>query len=1087
MKTISYKDRIELQKQLKSSHLDTSITDSNIISQLSRILSRHPPSSEIDKIFHQYTLDLINTLRIGDNDDACTIAKSALLYVLSIYSGTGKNIWKQPSSIRHYVTSLAIKKIRNISSILKANESEGLLDKEREQAESLLCSLATEPKVSDFELIKHANNFCKLYKDKSQIQLITRYIDHITLLVNVLKKPEYNGEKKDWARGALGYIQLDEDVISDNLGLIGLLDDMYIANVAVHLLNPELAPWNELIASLKKKWPVLNELVFCYQDIDYRLGEFASINSALACLPLIKKDQLKTILVLPFSGLTPHIIAISTAFGAISTLAKKIKNITSFKIGEKVNVDNDAIAIFDGINEINGEKLIRLNQPKNNRKNCNEFITSMIPINEIARLSLASNNAKVTGSINMHRENTKKSISAIESIFHLLFPLQFINLTSKIWLISPITQMKDLVTNMSIHGQHIIDIFPIGNIKSDGKLQLWNEKFENSECLLTVINDLDLAVEILDEQKSINNDIVIVNLSGSNRRRFGAIESLFDLNTNYLLITEEKEEELLLFLEEQALDLWEWDSKDVRSLCTSTLKLSDVDKHPFHNNDNRALRKISLQHSHFVINNSTLTELHRSIQSLSKIIIEEEINRELDNLCNTFFREFIKLCRIPTKTSNDYLCEVKELLITIEDSLNHNLFISSEQRKVVKRILQLFNTNINNIAQSNPKIPKIKELINKHKNIKIVVPNYHYSSIEDLFKEQFISWGDIKNTTENILLIPYWPGRQKAWELMSSGGFNKLIFILYSFEEEWYYSFVNRRDTLKYNRTKNSRRENMFTQSLKWPTPRPRKKYHKTTQNDDPLDTNAQRRKERLISFSYPNNEELSKAILVGFHGDSHAFLSLNYEARVVTDLFQETANSENQSIITIPANNLSTNDILIFLKGSNIDAIRILADLNLPEGRRDQAKLWQTELRRFVESQQISISNLKARLQLSGCKKHKATIKSWLENENIIAPRDAHRGTLDAICNVTNSQELKDNLEICQNAITEVRGEHLKAAHNLAEKVLNKLEKKQLSEIDLDNPLEIFDDFIVAKIQFIEKEIQKVPHSKLNRLLEDY
>ena len=45
-------------------------------------------------------------------------------------------------------------------------------------------------------------------------------------------------KEAQYARAALSYLVLEEDIIDDRLGLIGTLDDAYIVDMAVSLSSP---------------------------------------------------------------------------------------------------------------------------------------------------------------------------------------------------------------------------------------------------------------------------------------------------------------------------------------------------------------------------------------------------------------------------------------------------------------------------------------------------------------------------------------------------------------------------------------------------------------------------------------------------------------------------------------------------------------------------------------------------------------------------------------------------------------------------------------------------------------------------------
>ena len=331
---LTYKDRESLRRKIRECNSDSSISNKKLVLHLSLVLQNQGIESEEEKIFQEYTFDLINVLRTEDNKETCEIAQAVLNFIVTNFQADAEEQWKLPAKQRVYITSLAIKEISEIINLPKANEIHGLTVKERAEAEKLLLRFASVSDSVDLKNRNHAKNFIELYDRKKQSRLMTRYLKNIKLLVEALESSDLNTENRAWSRGALSYIRLNKDVIPDEYGLIGVLDDMYIANLAVDLIRPSAPPLTELVLELRKIWPILNGLIFSEGKSKYRYTDIASINSALVCMPLRGENQLRTALVLPFSGCTPNIIAIAAVFGAISVLAKKVKDGPDFKIGD---------------------------------------------------------------------------------------------------------------------------------------------------------------------------------------------------------------------------------------------------------------------------------------------------------------------------------------------------------------------------------------------------------------------------------------------------------------------------------------------------------------------------------------------------------------------------------------------------------------------------------------------------------------------------------------------------------------------------------------------------------------------------------
>src|SRR5262249_59447340 len=89
------------------------------------------------------------------------------------------------------------------------------------------------------------------------------------------------------ARAALSYVAEEHDAIPDCLGLMGFLDDYFIADLAVGLIAPGQSPWMNLIDAVVGAWPFLNMVSFGDNQIGASVSEFLMVNAALTC-PVVR-------------------------------------------------------------------------------------------------------------------------------------------------------------------------------------------------------------------------------------------------------------------------------------------------------------------------------------------------------------------------------------------------------------------------------------------------------------------------------------------------------------------------------------------------------------------------------------------------------------------------------------------------------------------------------------------------------------------------------------------------------------------------------------------------------------------------------
>jgi hypothetical protein len=448
---------------------------------------------------------------------------------------------------------------------------------------------------------------------------------------------------------------------------------------------------------------------------------------------------------------------------------------------------------------------------------------------------------------------------------------------------------------------------------------------------------------------------------------------------------------------------------------------------------------------------------------------------------------------MPFQVDPEWFGSDEKILSTLKKQLASSVFMTEEEKKSLTDISIFIHKAGQALVNANPKWTEMYEILKSNPKAKVLIHNYAVIPDELQSEGRCILMKEACSTACEILIVPYWPGKNKGWKLLTEADVKEIVFLLYPYEADWYKSFIRRRESSRCSRAERRNSQAIFPKVGTWPKKTAMEKLSgslsQTPYELDLVELNNSHRRIRIIkSIEAMEKDVTVETRLVGFSGGGHAFLSSGYEARLATYLLGDEAyaNTENATISSAVLDSLNIGDVLIFLKGSDKDAIRKIADEKLPEGMRDLAKLWQAALRRYVEKEKVSLEKLVSLLSKQGCRRHRATVKNWLDSENIIGPRNAHRGDLEAIANVTNDNALSTNLLQCQDAITEVWGQHLKAANLLAKNLLEKINNNTKFDIDIEEPVEVIDGILLAKIEFIESETAHVPRSKTNRLLEE-
>ncbi|MFA5432764.1 MAG: DrmE family protein, partial [Candidatus Paceibacterota bacterium] len=144
---------------------------------------------------------------------------------------------------------------------------------------------------------------------------------------------------------------------------------------------------------------------------------------------------------------------------------------------------------------------------------------------------------------------------------------------------------------------------------------------------------------------------------------------------------------------------------------------------------------------------------------------------------------------------------------------------------------------------------------------------------------------------------------------------------------------------------------------------------------------------------------------------------------------------------------------------------------------------LWKNLLKEYYVSIGHDFNKLVEDLRKYNCIKHESTIKTWLQDENIIGPDD--NTDLMSIAFMTNSKLLKDNINTVREAIGKMTGWRMKASNYIIKIIKTKLyEFTDSSVINRKILVEGLGNVIVLKIIDVSSVWENIDTRYVNRLL---
>lgn len=173
-----------------------------------------------------------------------------------------------------------------------------------------------------------------------------------------------------------------------------------------------------------------------------------------------------------------------------------------------------------------------------------------------------------------------------------------------------------------------------------------------------------------------------------------------------------------------------------------------------------------------------------------------------------------------------------------------------------------------------------------------------------------------------------------------------------------------------------------------------------------------------------------------------------------------------------------------------NIIRTRVDAELikmGKPEIR-EQARLWVDALEDLLNKLNGNISRLTARLAAAGCRKHEVTVRNWMQNPDIIGPRDLN--DINVVAIVTRFKPLLDNINSVIESVRILRSLHIQTGHRLRRALVEKIRSKSRPSLMengadyLSLDIDEFGTLNIWRIGNIDQGEYSIPDRFVNRVI---
>jgi len=1035
------------------------------------------------------------------DQDLSDIARGGLLYVLRASQNDPSRLGALGLLDDAFITSFAVHEIRVRLDEQAVYNPPRLSRDEQKHAENLFLELAEKPVSNDQYLIDKSRTVCDGLANLAACGLFQRLKRNVEFLITVVSNADWSQEQRCYARAALSYLICEEDAIDDRLGIVGYLDDNFIAQMAVDLIEPKRDPWIEVLDTTVGAWPFLNSMVIDDGSGGRPISEYVIVNSALSC-PLVRGGQSGlTALVVPFVGPMPLLLGFVASLGLIQNSGQHEVSENTFIKGQKVLVDNNAIAEFAGIKEINGHRRFGLTQDLY-RNGHYQPCTHWWPISYLRRLTLADSSRSTRGKLTCDLSKSGAMLPALEYLFNASRSADLAAVRKKMLVVTPVTVAGDLAKRLRFFGYPLKEVVPMGNIV-DNEIKPWSNSFGQQEPLLVFSSDVDVACVYAEEHSDLI-DTIIIDMTGRNSGKFASLGELQRMDFQTLVITPERSASEFPVEDDDSIIMWEWDAKDLSALLWPKGKVTDADG-IIVRYEHRLQTQSSVVPQARLIDCPLTDEVFESVRHLKSVAQQrgEDFLAELDELVVLAFGVTSYMFRSATLLTDNIPSyhAIKNNIVRIGDIARESRYLSEMEQAAATNIKVLLQDLFEKLKMDNPKAIAVQEILDAQSGRAIICPDRRLLvDLEQVYGNQGlrILSDYAPDDEENIggAIIPGWFRKDRMARILIPPATQPLTLLLYNPEYRWHADFCHERKISRMRRARCGRRSKVFPSVRGWAEQDNERARLAVDEHDSSFlrelesiqeRIHAARRKHAYQTAKSDGSEIEVPARLVLFEGGAHAFLRESYKATVVTHLLDaivEDTEKENVDVSYKTAKELKPNDALLFHRRSDRDVIRMTADEDMPEGLRETAMAWQKALVSYAQREDLKPQEIRKHLRIAGCAVHIQTIRGWLHDNDRIAPRQYERD-IGIIAKVTGDPYLNNNLETVLDSVSAVFGAHQRASHKLARKVLRraveilKEERRQLKLIELES------DIVLARIIEIDEYDTNVRLSMINRLQE--
>lgn len=845
--------------------------------------------------------------------------------------------------------------------------------------------------------------------------------------------------------------------------------------------------WKDFIESSESQFPFIKNIIFSGNRSD----EFCKVPDiikipALALLGVVDSGEpAKLAFIFPKTETIPIWLSFLAAFYCIKEQAKDYK-LPKLIPGQKVLLDgkdyvykreefieNEAFYVLEmaggAFQKIPQSKRLRIQHSISERKLTK---TDQLPLDGITDDLLGTN----------LRGNTSMLSTSVLLVAGTVDTKQTI---------SGICANSDEKMKTESKGEKLMDVFGWGNIYN-GETKLWGSSGKKEKPCVLVCSDFIETEEFMEDNPE-RVKVVIVDGSSYLRDSAAFQQLIAEYKIPIVFILSGKDSDAIGRLEKKDFKFWSWNKEELSSL---TENFNNNSLNPF--ND---LVKKTRSFANFKIDSIScsapaLPKAFQLLEEVKRALSKEDFRTHV--YTDKLYSQLIYLTR--SFALPEYLInKARETLSNLKKCITENIFINKRHAEDLSTTVNFLEKSLTEFDHEDSKFNRlrnlIKDLCKSRERVCIVLANRDFEAIAAYLKRKlpfpdkldFAKVSNFRSKDFDHMIVCGYLRRGQMHKILDAAPHSGLSIFGYEHETEWIASVKrNYDDMFGGNKRTYKKFASMAPTERKEPVKVEKEVPERRSRLEDfEFKINAYRRERILAKLDGEGDDNVSARCLTFVRGNI-AFVTESYNIPVVTDVIEDSRKRED--IPQRKIDSIQVGDYLLFRESSDRDLIRETADIGLKnagkEGLREKSAKWRVALQTVYTECGKDPRKVWEKLREYNCRRTKSTIRTWLSDENPIAPQD--KADIEKIMYAAGDDELEAVLDETLEAIESVRSAHRQAAHQIIKK-LNKAVAENIDDIeesDFAIEFEGVGTVTLVCVESIDSECSQVPSHKANILL---